>query len=133
MAESAAPPPIARVLLWMVTPDGESESVPGDLFEEFCEMDPRVRRRWYWLQVLGSVAPLTLARWRRGELLRSLLILAAALVPLAAANELWRYVLSCVPLKTDPARPLWLFAGVAVVELLCVAGAALIESKRNAK
>lgn len=121
------PPRLAAALLWFVLPDGEYDSIPGDLAEEFFKMDPANRRGWYWRQVAGSLAPLTLERWRRGELLRSILILTAVLIPLAAANEIWRYVLSCVPLRTDPSRPLWLFAAVVIVELLCVAGAAVIE------
>ena len=127
------PPILGRALLRFMLPDGESESIPGDLEEEFREMDPARRRGWYWRQVLGSAAPLTLERWRRGEVLRSILILTATLVPLFAANELWRYLLSCVPMKLNPSRPLWLFAIVAAVELLCVAGAAVIDAKRNSK
>jgi len=127
MTLTDSPPRLARALLWLAVPDRECESIAGDLEEEYREIDARTRRSWYWRQVFGSLAPLTLVRWYRGELVRSLIILIAALIPLAAANELWRFVLSCVPLKADPDRPLWLFAAVAVAELLCVLAVAAIE------
>lgn len=124
------PPVLARALLWMALPYSEDESIPGDLYEEFKVIDPRRAKRWYWRQVLGSLVPLVMERWRRGEVLRSIMILISAVAPLWAANELWRYVLSCVPLKADPSKPIWLLLTVALMELLCLAVVAFLEAKR---
>ena len=60
---NAQPPRLARILLALITPGPDRRFVRLDLKEEFDAMLAEGNglgeaRRWYWKQVLGSVAPL---------------------------------------------------------------------------
>jgi hypothetical protein len=59
---SQRPPRLASWLLDLFTPYDQSESLPGDLQEEFSAVasrnDPRTARQWYWRQSLQSIAHL---------------------------------------------------------------------------
>lgn len=59
---SAKPPRLAVWLLDLFTPPSQSEAIPGDLFEEFTTAvstsGSRTARRWYWRQVVNTVAHL---------------------------------------------------------------------------
>jgi uncharacterized membrane protein len=56
------PPRIAVWLVDLFTPDAQTESIPGDLLEEFSELASKsgvaCARRWYWRQSVKTVAHL---------------------------------------------------------------------------
>ena len=56
------PPRIAVWLVDLFTPNKQSESIPGDLLEEFSELGSKsgvaFARRWYWRQSVKTVAHL---------------------------------------------------------------------------
>lgn len=116
------PPFPAVVLLWLVLPEGDSESITGDLEEEF-ELIARnagmhQARRWFRSQVLRSVPAMLRMRWRSGELPAALLIaLALTALPLLGIDRLWEFVLSQIPLKADATQP----SNIFVAKLGCAA------------
>ena len=56
------PPRVAVWLVELFTPNKETESIPGDLLEEFSELASKsgdaFARRWYWRQSVKTVAHL---------------------------------------------------------------------------
>jgi hypothetical protein len=56
------PPLVAVWLLHLFIPYGQSESITGDLLEEFSDLAPKsgvaYARRWYWLQSVKTTAHL---------------------------------------------------------------------------
>jgi hypothetical protein len=62
------PPRIASSLLDLFTPYDQAESIPGDVYEEFCVVaqahGPKSARRWYWRQTWKSIAYLIVASLR---------------------------------------------------------------------
>jgi hypothetical protein len=56
------PPRMAAWLVDLFTPTGQTESIPGDLLEEFSELASKScaasARRWYWRQSVKTVAHL---------------------------------------------------------------------------
>jgi predicted permease len=63
------PPRVARALLGLATPEDERDYLLDDLHEEFMARAARDgiarARRWYWFQVLSSLAPMLMHRARR--------------------------------------------------------------------
>src|SRR6266581_1826194 len=62
------PPLIAAWLVDLVAPRGHSESIPGDLLEEFSDLAAKSgldsARRWYWRQSVRTIAHLIGAGFR---------------------------------------------------------------------
>jgi hypothetical protein len=142
---SAAPPRLARALLWLASPPADREVVEGDLREEFTGVvlprrGARRARGWYWGQVLRSLAPLLVLRWqRRGRpplLAGGAAALLGAGAPLLAAEALRRFVLSQVPLRaaSEPSAAYLVsiaVLGVAMAVLGAGAGARWVRSGRE--
>src|SRR5215468_6154796 len=68
--EFSSPPRFAALLLVLILPEREKETLRGDLVEEYnlvvASLGERRARRWYWEQMARSVAPLLWASFRRG-------------------------------------------------------------------
>jgi hypothetical protein len=65
---SIQPPRIASWLIDLFAPYEEAESIPGDLYEEFCLLAGKhgstSARRWYWRQTSKSIFHLIAAAFR---------------------------------------------------------------------
>ena len=61
-ADFVQPPRIAVWLVNLFTPAKETESIPGDLLEEFSQLASKsgvtVARSWYWRQTAKTIAHL---------------------------------------------------------------------------
>jgi len=71
----AVPPRLANRLLDLVMSSRSKEMLVGDLTEEFhllASTHPRRASRWYWSQVIRSVAPLLAAHVRSGLWLKTM-------------------------------------------------------------
>ena len=107
------PPVLAEMLLALVAPPNDYESVAGDLCEEYLERarsaGAAAANRWYWSQVLRSIPSLlSYSRAYRSALqaagvaLLAIVVLAAMLLATVPINALLQAAFG------DPARwPLW--------------------------
>jgi len=97
------PPKLARLLLFAVAGESESEYVAGDLHEEFIYLCATRGRpagsRWYVWQVLRSVLALLALRLRSGETRHVIVAVLGVAVPLLLLDRLWSFVYSQIPLK----------------------------------
>ncbi len=97
------PPALARLLLFAVAGESESEYVAGDLHEEFIYLCATRGRsagsRWYVWQVLRSVLALLALRLRSGETRHVIVAVLGVAVPLLLLDRLWCFVHSQIPLK----------------------------------
>jgi hypothetical protein len=114
------PPTLARLLLFAVAGECESEFVAGDLHEEFIYLcatrGRRAGSRWYAWQVVRSVVTLLGLRMRSGEATHVVLSALSVAVPLLLLDRLWCFVHSQVPLKDGLSRA----PGFLAVNLACV-------------
>lgn len=67
-AEFVRPPRIGTWLVSLFAPAGETESITGDLLEEYSQLaaksGPAFARRWYWRQTLTTIVHLAGAGFR---------------------------------------------------------------------
>ena len=67
-ASSVQPPRVAVWLLDLFTPYEQTESIPGDLLEEFSDVASKsgvaYARRWYWRQSVGTILHLVRTGFR---------------------------------------------------------------------
>ena len=65
------PPALAVLLLAVVLPEGDVDTIYGDLAEEFRAIGlargELPARLWYWRQVAASIPLLLMLKWRRGK------------------------------------------------------------------
>jgi hypothetical protein len=104
--------------------DSQAEFVAGDLAEDFgcivARSGRRAARRWYARQVLRSAPALLAMRIRSGELTETVLrAVVGVLLPLAALDQLWRFVYSQIPLKDGVERAPALLAANVLAVALC--------------
>ena len=136
------PPKLALRLLNLFVPASESESIPGDLTEEFqviaSKKSARRANRWFWAQVVWSIGVLawmdtrTAPRRTARAALAGLLVLgigAAAL--LALFRETVVYLLGRYGFFGDPPFIVnFVLAGILVlVSVLCCGGAAYVSAR----
>ncbi|MEM9056551.1 MAG: permease prefix domain 2-containing transporter, partial [Pseudomonadota bacterium] len=87
----AGPPPLAAALVGRLARPAVRDALLGDLHEEFHERrrrSPRLAKRWYWHQALGSVLPLAALRLR-SDTARAAAVGLAVLIAGLAALGLW--------------------------------------------
>lgn len=93
-----APPRFAALLLVLILPEREKETLRGDLVEEYnlvvASLGERRARRWYWKQMARSVAPLLWASFRRGDWLKTLGAVTAGYVIVVTLVATGEYALS---------------------------------------
>lgn len=131
------PPALAYVLLLAVAGE-DAEYLAGDLEEEFAQVcQARTRRageRWYWWQVVRSVAPLLGLRMKSGELRQAAAgALLGVAIPLLLLDRMWSFVYSQIPLKDGIARaPEFLAVNVFCVCLGAAIGGSMRKSTSGA-
>jgi len=136
------PPKLALGLLSLLVPASESESIPGDLTEEFqaiaSEKSVRRANRWFWAQVVRSIGALawmnarTAPRRTASAALAGLLVMG---VGVAAVRALFvamvMYLLGRYGFFGDPPFIVnFVLAGILVlVSVLCCGGAAYVSAR----
>jgi hypothetical protein len=119
------PPMLARLLLFAVAGESETEFVAGDLHEEFiylCATRGRTAgSRWYAWQVVRSVLSLLGLRLQSGEARHVVLAVLGVALPLLLLDRLWCFVYSQIPLKDGLVRAPGFLAVNLVYVCFCAA------------
>lgn len=116
------PPRLAVWILSATLASADRDAIIGDLEEELsCQS-----RLWFWRQVLMSLLPSLLARWRRGNLQEAILVpVLLVMLPFRALDLLWTCVLSNVPMRAAADRPI----EFVCVSLACLAAGSFVSSR----
>ncbi|HEY6465923.1 MAG TPA: permease prefix domain 2-containing transporter [Candidatus Acidoferrales bacterium] len=138
-----APPRLARWLIGLFTIDEQSETLQGDLLEEFTEVSRKSgaarARHWYWRQSIKTTAHLVLSGFRAAPWSISACAIAGYFLLIYATGLPGRVATAYIASRpvipyVDPTGPVWLLirlCGIVIMPTIVGCLIALVSKRKE--